>query len=409
MKILYKKILALELWHDYYLGQPTPPQLPEIGYDISDVLALVPTPECLQVLQNLRWVFRPHPHGGSLFARVDETTTEDFQTTIPVDRPYQLTFWLVVRDRNFANFTNLPLIPSRNQIYYFSNLSGNQGHALFLTQPLPNYTANTEYDLGQLVNYNNSTLEALRYQGSTPVIPDQNDWETLPNSQYVSVLDRLPIQGFSRTHTVASANPGDTFRFTLVNVNGVETFALDFTVPKKDHIRGEAIAQALTSQFAVNLNFSEQIPGRYQLFLDGIQIDEFIFFDPAANSNAFGIVEIVLNHDLVPADFKLLESSFGETLIRPRTYVIRFKNRATRWRYKHEKPHNLKLENVPDYLDLINKMSYATKKPVGLLHKPEQLLNNGEINLPVPNVSMIKPETNAEQQVTAIFSDVYMF
>ena len=143
--------------------------------------------------------------------------------------------------------------------------------------------------------------------------------------------------------------------------------------------------------------------------MDDIQIDEFILLDPAANSNAFGIVEIVLNHDLVPADFKLLESSFGETLIRPRTYVIRFKNRATRWRYKHEKPHNLKRENVPDYLDLINKMSYATKKPVGLLHKPEQLLNNGEINLPVPNVSMIKPETNAEQQVTAIFSDVYMF
>ena len=399
MKILYKQILALEFWHDYYLGQPTPPQLPQIGYNVSDVLALVPTPECLQVLQNLRWVFRLHPHGANLFARVDETATGDFQTTIPVERPDKLAFWLVVRDRNFANFTNLPLIPSGNQIYYFSNLSDNQGHALFLTKALPNYTANTEYDLGQLVNYNNSTLEALRYQASAPVIPEKSDWETLPNSQYVSVLDRLPIQGFSRTHTIASANPGDNFRFTLVNVNGVETFALDFTVPDR-HIRGEAID--------VNLNFSGQTPGLYQLFLDGKEVDKFVFLESIAKSNAFALVEIVLNHDLVPTNFRLLENSFGETLIRPQTYVIRFKNRATRWRYKHEKPHNLQPENLPDYLDLINKLSYVTKKPVGLLHQPKQLLNNGEINLPVPSVSMIKPETNAEQQVTAVFSDVYM-
>ena len=43
MKILYKKILVLELWHDYFFGQPDPPELRQTDYQISELLALVPT------------------------------------------------------------------------------------------------------------------------------------------------------------------------------------------------------------------------------------------------------------------------------------------------------------------------------------------------------------------------------
>lgn len=348
MKILYKKILALELWHDYYLGQPNPPELPQTNYDISKLMTLVPTSECLRVLQNLRWVFRPQTHGGNLFAQVDETITGDFQTVISVDQSLRLTFWLLVRNRYFANFTNLPLTASRKQIYYFSNLWGNQGHDLFLTQPLPTYAANNQYHLGdlvthdgqfvnhdgELVNYNGN-LEAVHYQASATAIPEASDWEPsvtsdgnpLPSSQYVSVLDHLPFQGLSRTHAIASANPGETFRFVLIDVNQRETFVYEFTVPD-NHPLGEAIN--------LSLNFAEQPPGRYQLSLNGTQVDEFVLLDPIASKNAFALVEIVLNQSLIPEDFRLLANSVGQTLIRPKTYVIRFKNRATRWRYNYE-------------------------------------------------------------------------
>ncbi len=429
MKILYQKILTLELWHDYCLVQPNLlPSLPT-KYDISDMVAIVPTQHCLQVLRNLRWIFRAQPWGASLFAAVNEGLSGDFQTVIPVDQPYRLTLGLVVRDRYFANFTNLPLTSTPNQIYYFSNLSGNKRHdRLFLTQPLPNYAANTEYHLGELVNYNKNTLEALRYQASAPETPEDNDWETLPGSQYVSVLDQLPLQGLSRTHTIASANPGEPFRFTLVDVNEQETFAFEFTVPD-NHPPGEAIA--------VSLNFSGQSPGCYQLFLNGTQVDEFVLFDPIANSNTFALVEIVLNQSLVSAEFRLLEASLGETLIRPKTYVISFKNRATRWRYKYEPKktqgllgeaidpldkafsgHGFCLEGEPSGTNgcvsidsrfvVLDRLSYATKRPVGLLKQPKQLLNDGKKYLPVPSVARLKPETNGDRQVTTIFSDVHM-
>lgn len=431
MKILYKKILALELWHDYYLGQPDPPKLSQTDYDISGLLELVPTPNCQRMLQNLRWVFRPQLCGAALLAQVDETTAGNLQTVIPVDRPYRLTFWLVVHDPYFANFTNLPLTSTSNQIYYFSNLSGNQEHDLFLTQPLPTYAANTEYHLGdlvihdgrfvnhddQLVNYKGN-LEALHYQASASgsAIPEASDWEPLPSSQYVSALDQLPLQGLSRTHAIPSANPGESFRFVLIDVNQRETFAYEFTVPD-NHPLGEAID--------LSLNFARQLLGRYQLFLNGAQVDEFVLLDPIANKNAFALVEIVLNQSLVPADFRLLETSLGETLIRPKTYVIRFKNRATRWRYKYEPqyPHGFclkgesPLEDKCDLIDprfvVLDRLSYATKRPVGLRKQPklEELLNDGKKYLPAPGVALMKPvnsETDGDRQVTNIFSDVHM-
>jgi hypothetical protein len=399
MKVLYQKILDLEIWHDYYLGQPNPPKLPSTGYDISDMLALVPTPECLRLLRNLRWLFRPQPRGASIFAHVEQSSSGDFRTLLPVNRPERLTFWLVVRDRYFANFTNLSLGANRQQIYYFSNLWGNQGHALFLTQPLPSYTPKSEYHLGQLVNHDGKTLEALRYQAAGSKNLNANDWDILPDSQYISELDRLPQQGLSRIYTIPKANPGDIWRLTLVDVNEEITFALDITTPDS-HTPGDAIA--------CNLNFSGQIPGRYQLCLNNIQVEEFVLCDPIISRDAFALVEIVLNQNLVPPAFSLLQPQDGNTLIQPKTYVIRCKNRATRWRYRYEKPHGFSAASLPNF-ELIDAKTYATKRPLGLRLQPDKFLTDGkDQQLPAPAIALIKPETDAKAHVTTIFSDIHL-
>jgi hypothetical protein len=399
MKVLYQKILDLEIWHDYYLGQPNPPKLPANNYDISDMLALVPTSECLRVLRNLRWLFRLQPGGASIFAHVEQSSAGDFRTLLPVNRPERLTFWLVVRDRYFSNFTNLSLTTNRQQIYYFSNLSGNQGHALFLTQPLASYTPKTEYHLGQLVNHDGKTLEALRYQAAASAKPNANDWDILPNSQYVSELDRLPQQGISYIYTIPKANPGDIWRLTLVDVHEQITFALDVTT-LDNHNPGDAIA--------CNLNFAGQIPGRYKLCLNNIPVDQFVLCDPMTARDAFALVEIVLNQSLVPPAFSLLQLQDGNTLIQPKTYVIRCKNRSTRWRYRYEKPHGFSAANLPNF-ELIDTKTYATKRPLGLRLQPDRLLTDGkDQQLPAPAPAHIKPETDAKSHVTTIFSDIHL-
>ncbi|MBD2335991.1 hypothetical protein H6G64_03160 [Calothrix sp. FACHB-156] len=395
---LYKRLLNLELWHDYYLGQPDPPESLPSNYDISSTLALVPTVECLRSLRNLRWVFRPQPRGASIFAQVVEVSPNVFKTLLKIDRPLRLTFWLLVRDRYFANFTNLPLTTTRKQIYYFSNTSGNQGQALFLTQPLSAYTANSEYRLGQLVSYAGKTLEALRYQATANTIPNDSDWQTLPNSQYVSELDLLPRQGLYRTYNIANANPGDRFRLMLVDVNQQATYTLEVTIPDR-HTPGD--------DFAVNLNFAGQIPGRYQLLLNGVAVDEFVLFDPLVGKDAFALIEIAVNSNVVPTAFNLLQPNAGNTLIQPKTYVIRYKNRSTRWRYRYEKPHGFTADKLPDF-ELIDAKTYATKRPLGLRLRPDSLLTDGKDNpLPAPGVALIKPEIKQPSDMT-IYSDIHL-
>lgn len=406
MKILYKRLLDLELWHDYYLGQPNLAQLLPSNYDISDILVLVPTPDCQRVLQSLRWKFRAQRQGATIFAEVEPVDTGRFRTKVLLDRLYQLTFWLVVREPSFANFTNLPFTSLRNQIYYFSNLSDNeQSNTLFLTQALSPYRQNQFYQVGQLVTHNNQTWEAIRDRTSTTDNPSPDDWEALPSTQYVSQLDQLPRQGLFYTYLAPSANPDEELRFMLMNVNQQKSFEDSFTVPKT-HRAGDAIA--------VTLNFPPLPPSRYKLLLQGNSIDDFVLADSMSSYSAWGIVEIVLNPSLVPSAFALIQPNDGQTVIQPRTYVIRFKNRATHWRYRYERPHGFSPDQLRSLnLHYENETIYFTQRPQGLLQRPSRLFKDGKDRLlPAPRVAQIKPEPRldsvTQQEALTLFSDIYL-
>lgn len=397
IQVLYKKILNLELWHDYFIGQPEPPALPE-NYSVADWLTLVPTADCVRVLKNLRWVFRPQGQGGAVFASVDALPPNGFQLRSPLSQPDLLTFWLVVRDRNFANFTNLPLSPPPNQIYSFSNLSGNEDHALFLTRSLLKYSAGIEYRLGQLVTRSSKTLEAVQYKASASPTPAAKDWETLPGSQYVSDRDLLPYQRSARSQVIPSINPGNAFQFALLDRNGQEKFRLAGTAPA-NHPPGTSLT--------VNLNFGQQPPGSYRLTLNGSEIGEFVLANAIDAQNALGLIEIVLQPGLVSPAFALLELSGSKMLIRPKTYVIRFKNRSTRWLYRYTKPHGFQPSDLPNF-ELLDDRAYVTQRPLGLRFPPINLKDGEDHFLPAPGVSTIEPELGSNRQVTAIFSNIYL-
>ncbi|MBE9013434.1 hypothetical protein IQ250_24890 [Pseudanabaenaceae cyanobacterium LEGE 13415] len=337
MKILYKKVLDLELWHDYYLGQRNLDQSLPDNYDISDILALVPTPECTRILQNLHWRFRPQPRGATLFAEVIQVKPGVFQTQIPVDRPYLLLFWLRVRDPRFANFTNLPFTAQDRALYYFSSRSGTQqGTTLFLTQALPSYGRNQSYQMGQLVTHQNQTWEAIRDRTSTTDEPNPEDWEALPMSQYVSQQDQ---------------------RF-------------------------------LPEQPSTSIS-------------------------PEASANRWGAVEIVLQ-PRQSSPFSLLQLEQGQTLIRPKTFVIRFKNRSTYWRYRYNRPHGFSPDQLRSLqLQYDNETTYFTQRPQGLLQRPRRFFTDGKDQLlPAPRVTQIKPESRLDSSTQkasiAIFSDIYL-
>ncbi|MDJ0728832.1 MAG: hypothetical protein QNJ33_02460 [Crocosphaera sp.] len=405
IQIIYQPLLHIQLWHDYILGQPDPPTLPD-SYDISDLFTLVPTSECVRTLKNLRWVYRPNNRGGQIFAQVKAVDAENFATQFPIKEPHQLTFWLIIKNPYFANFSNLPLTTPGNTLYYFSNLSNNQGHNLFLTHSLPTYTPEREYAIGEFVTHEGELLEALTYIGSAEEEINEDNWQTIePNSQYVSALDRLSWQSFSRTQIIPNLNPGDNFSLKLINANEQETFIFQGTAPPN---------HPPESPLTVNLNFGQQRVGKYQLTLNDTRVDEFVLKKAIAASNAWGLVEIILNDNLVSREFSPLEQSGQQTLIRPKTYVIRWKNRSTRWRYHYEESSAFEPEDFSDFdqlfdLDPSQEQTYATKDLFGLLLRPSTFLTNQQSQrLPAPGVTRIVPQTDDNQQITAIFSDIYL-
>ena len=237
IQIIYQPLFHIQLWHDYILGQPDPPTLPD-SYDISNLFTLVPTSECLRTLKNLRWVYRSDNRGGQIFAQVKAVDAENFATQFPIKEPHQLTFWLIVKNPYFANFSNLPLTTPINALYYFSNLSNNQGHNLFLTHSLPTYTPESEYAIGQLVSHEGELLEALTYIASAEEEINEDNWQTIePSTQYVSILDRLTWQSSSRTQTIDNLNAGDSFTLKLIDANEQETFIFQGTAPPKPSSR----------------------------------------------------------------------------------------------------------------------------------------------------------------------------
>lgn len=431
MKILYKTLLDLELWHDFYLGES---DLNELvydinsisNYDISDFLELTPTLECSKILKSLRWAFRSKSGGGSIFASVDEIIPDvpdtDFKTVVSINRPYRLTFWLTARNQNFANLTNLPLDIGSNQFFYFSNLSNNKQEYsiedssgdsatkifLFLTESLQPYQAVSKYEFGQLVtDNNNETWEAINYQESAAAEqPDDDNWQKIGFSQYVSVLDRQTSQKLSRKLVVPNIEPGDQLRFTLTDVNDRETFVHELTI-SANHPSGES--------FIYSLNFTGQPPGlySYSYFRNGDLEEEerFVLINPINSQQALGLVEIVLNQEKVATPFSFLQSSDGQTLINPKTYIIRFRTRSTYWRYLYEKPHGLENADLPTNFELFDERSYITKKPKELFRNPksESLLKDRNNHLlPVPNTARIRPEIDESKHVIKIFSDIYL-
>ncbi|MBD2095631.1 hypothetical protein H6F90_10740 [Trichocoleus sp. FACHB-591] len=438
MKLAFKPIFRLEIWHDYYLNSVKEVDALPIGFDVAEAIALIPTQECQSVLRNLRWLIRAQPYGAIVLAQIDTRDQPslrddvELESVVPIDTELRLAFWLVVRDRNFANYTNLPLDTPSNHIYYFSNRSGNHvGDRLFLTRPLPSYEEGATYSLGQLVSYQNGTelmtLEAIRHQSTTSESPQLinsarldngngpavnhaspastlGEWMSLPYSQYVSVSDVILRQGWLYKTILPQATPGTDLQFSLVNLNGRETVAPAVQVPKH---------HPASTPLPVNLNFTGQQPGYYQLQLDGNRLDEFVLFDPMAGRDALALIEISLSPRVVLPAFQLLEERKDSLHLRPKTYRIHFKNRATRWRYRCNRPHKFTADQLPPYLQIIDAQTYATKHPIGLCHQPRCFLRDGnEKPLPAPDVSMIKPliesTPDGSRTVTAIFSDTYL-
>ena len=82
-------------------------------------------------------------------------------------------------------------------------------------------------------------------------------------------------------------------------------------------------------------------PGRFSLFIDGIQKAQFYASDEFVGKRIFGLVDI-FRDDNVPATYQFTDPNQGHDVL-PKTYAIKMDNRKTYWKYYVVLKYRLKL------------------------------------------------------------------
>jgi len=334
-------------------------------YSVGTFLEVFPDDATMAVLAGHKMLFRVTAAGFSVAVRLDPSAS-DTRPMVPPTDDLRLTFVLRVTDTSFVNYTELG--PVTTSFYRFSNASQNRTAGVnFLSSrastfvatrryvagevflqaaaptfnlfvalrdtgpsatlvaadwrriPADTFSAATTYRAGALVLSGNSLFRALVDNPGTD-LTNAAQWQRAGElgNQYVTVADAfLPVSSLFDLDITDLAVSQATVRafFSTGSVAATEqTFSAE---------------QGTLRQVQIDLRGLPEGPYRVEIVgASGAVIRGFsCYLAPAARSeNWFGVIDIGVG----TGDFALLNAD--GTLRSPR-YVLRFLNRATRWRY----------------------------------------------------------------------------
>lgn len=440
--VKYKILFSIDVLHHYFLDNgrqhfeslSADEKVKRLGnYHIGTFLELVPTSECQILMRNLQLIYKNTATGVIVGTR---TTEAEDRPILEIPNDAKFTFILKLRDGYFYNTTNLSLNIDRNKVYFFSNLGQTSAETLNLSKAPTTFQGGSTYESGKFVlsangrelfTINKNTSNAANADLDKDIVADSfannEDYEKgdviirtiggidqlfeakiddpndtpadAPGNGWKKLRD-LPLNYVNNNDRIAIQNK--LFNFTLPNntINATaELSRLDSggsTLVQSDSI------QAGTLQF--QLDWRNQSPGRYTLKITNddlpnndpakvIHQENFYLIDPMVYNNAFGIIDIHANRSDTNT-YALLanDGSFQST---ENQFIIRFKNRATIWRYIFSGSQSLQgntelsVENGDDKI-LVTKEMHPLTANGGIA------LQLGDRRLPNASAKMIKPE-----------------
>ncbi len=402
MNLAYKKIAEIQLWHDYYLAKDASDTEYWLdSYNILNDIDFIPTPACKEALKNHKIVFKKTPTGFQLFARV---VPSDFDASLSksfifLDDQVKFDFFIEVKNSYFFNYTNIRFT-DQNKIFYFSN----KGKAAlpsgdhFLTVPHPNVASfSVGVQLGDIVE-NGGKLHELNKNISIVTPFNSTDAFEISDDQrrYVTTQDALQWQGTRyEFKDPNNANPGEVIQFSLVDMDGnkVDLGKIPSTNQKQSHYRTPLDASKALSH---TIDLSNVKQGKYTMSINriaGVISEDFYLLAKNERPNAFGLIELIPTD--APSGF--INNQNNESLIEPKTYQIRFKNRTTAWQYFDK-------ENAP-----IIAAGNEELKP--LQQQPTEykltLSSGASIIAPDPDIFIIYPDNNSGI-IEKIYSKTYL-
>lgn len=372
--ISYRPLFNVDIVHDYFLSQGDAVFEAQADadrtaltnlYSLTVYLEIVPDEATASTLAGHKMLFKTAASGFTVAVRLDPAAP-DVRPLVPPAADFKLTFALRLADPRFANYTEAG--PAGTGFYRFGNDSQNRAAGVnFLSSPVPAFSATRRYVAGEIrAEAAGATFDlflALRDTGpaAAPVTPD---WRRIPpdtwsattayktgaivlfkNQIFRALIDNpgadltkaaewQPVGALGNQYVTAAdtilAVPG-VFNLDIgdaaLALATARVFASGGAVAAREQTF--AIAQGKLSQIQLDLRGLRQ--GRYRVDIlnpAGVVVRQLPFFlsPRAITGNWFGVIEIGLG----TSDFALFNN---DGTLRVSRYVLRFLNRATRWRY----------------------------------------------------------------------------
>ncbi len=326
----YRTLFEVKLLHHYFLNRAESlfDNMDDVskgrslmGYDVSNFVNIEPTPACARNLSKYRLIYKNTPFGFIVGTRSRKSGAKYFPA-IEIEDDLQFTFKLTYNDVFFANYTSLPLVRTEDAVYYFQNrVTGSAKKYPFLSGYAAVFAAGT-YSSGDILG-DAATNPAKLFIANklTDKTPPHADWaedELVSGKplQYVTKADLLPV--YTEAIRYKTDQAGLSLTATAQNRRG-ETIPLQ-------------CATVTDSDKSVALVDIHNLPeGYYTVTLDDSgkpYNKQFPFYKLAKKGGMHALIDISVKSD--DASYNLFN---GDGSFKEPVYELRFKNRATVWRY----------------------------------------------------------------------------
>ncbi len=340
--ITYKPLFEIRLLHHYHLdrgGANGDYQLFDLStaaeqeamlrrYNMATFLDVEPTPACAALLKKHQCVFRRQEDRLMIAVKVTlDTVLNKYKPLVPLGDDLTFHFRYRAVDTHFLNYTNLPLQRDKDTIYFFQNKKeGSTRTYPALTKAAPVRDNLKVYSAGEILLTADLATVLIADRITGPLNTPSQSFTTDPKVSgsalaYVNRNDLIRTSG-----NWLSVDTGLQDRMEHVTVTATDENGTVIT-PKVVFLEdGNTIVQA---------DFTPFPEGVYKVHLEdavSAYTEDVTFYLQKENHNSDGMIQINVKSD--DASFNVLNANGtikeGNQM---KTFLIRFKNRATVWRY----------------------------------------------------------------------------
>ena len=359
-------------------------------FDAREIFDIVPTGECSRILDAYRCIFKKTSQGIIVGLRAEPEGPPPFKF-----KPFHeladdlaFTFLIYLKDFQFMNYTALPLSGNSGNTYIFRNSTGASPKKFpSLSAFAPLFKGGSEYLPGDMLSDNPSGpaklfIARVRTNKNTST----TDWTTEKKSDgfpmsYANINDRYPVvRGILSYHVnVAGKEP----------VAEVRTATGTIISPKITLLAGDFRT--------LQVDLREFPDGFYIMHIhteDNSYQDDISFYLMQERVSPFGIIHLTVKSDDSPYD--MLDA---QDHLQSPSYELRFRNRATHWRYIGKR---FNATSVTD--DPLPLTRYGIIENVSVKDKDGLTVDD----LPNPGITMIKTEAMTVPGEKKFYSEIHI-